>query len=50
MIAAEKEFNKAKETLNQRIDTLVSDKNRIEGIMKSYENKLEEKINENNEL
>lgn len=36
MQKAEVEYNKAKAALNQRVDTLISDKGRIEGIMKTY--------------
>ena len=36
MAKAEREYNKAKAALNARIDTLMSDKGRIEGIMKTY--------------
>lgn len=50
MQKAETEYNKAKAALNQRIDTLMSDKGRIEGIMKTYQNKCTSKIIENQEL
>lgn len=44
------EYNKVKAALNQRVDTLMSDKSRIEGIMKTYQNKCTGKIIENQEL
>lgn len=50
MSKAETEYNKAKAALNQRIDTLMSDKGRIEGIMKEYKNKGTGKLIENQEL